>query len=145
MCMTFCLSHYSYLFADTPTTEKIWGVPKTQWVYVPNTIQEGAALEDAITYTEIQHYCEKNNIDLDVSRCSSPGVCIGLQNAMIKWDRNPNSNFFKDQPISSRSRWMCEKRRLKCKCGDIKELSICEHCLDESYMEICGFCLTCEQ
>lgn len=143
--MTFCSSYCIYLSTDISTAEKIWGVPKTQWVYVPNSFQEDGTLEDAITYTDIRRYCKTNHIDLDVSHCSSPGVCIGFQNAMVRWDRNPNSNFFKDQPISSESVWMCEKRRLKCKCGEIKEVSTCEDCIEESYTEMYGFCLTCEQ
>lgn len=64
---------------------------------------------------------------------------------MIRWELNRNSYFFKDQPISNESVWMCEKKRLQCKCGEIKELVICEDCIEESYTEMYGFCVTCEQ
>lgn len=142
--MTFCPSLCSHPSTNIFATEKIWGVPKTQWIYFSNSFQEESTLDDSITYTEIRRHCQINLIDLDVSHCNSPGECVGFQNAMIRWDRNPNSNFFKDQPISNESVWMCERKRLKCKCGEIKEVSICEDCLEESYTEMYGFCVTCE-
>lgn len=70
---------------------------------------------------------------------------MGFQNAIERWDMNPNSDFFKDQPISEESVWMCEKKRFQCKCGEIKELVICEECIDDWYRGVYGFCMTCEQ
>lgn len=125
--------------------EKIWGVPKTKWVYIPDILQEGGRFDDLITYTDIRRYCQMNHIDLDIAQCRTLGDCIGLDNALVHWETHPNSSFFKDQPISSGSMWMYEQRRLKCKCGEIKEVSICEDCMRESQTENYGFCMTCEK